>query len=90
MTRLFRKKPVEVEAMRWPTDDECGYAAVCRRADIHRWVWRNGGRTWVVTPKANPSDVHVTLQTLEDDKRIGSGDRCEPDIFEQTYYPLGE
>ncbi|SKF90466.1 hypothetical protein [Mycobacteroides abscessus] len=101
MIRRFRKKPVEIEAMQWPdADDENGEEVVQRSSDIHAWVWGSGGRTWIVTPKANPSDVHAVLQTLEGDMRISPGDwiirgvagefhPCKPDIFEQTYDPLG-
>ncbi|SIH16010.1 Uncharacterised protein [Mycobacteroides abscessus subsp. abscessus] len=92
--RRYRKKPVEVEAIQWPTDDELDSAS--QRAAVHVWVWGHGGRTWVVTPKGNPDDVHVVIATLEGDMRINPGDwiirgvagefyPCKPDIFEQTY-----
>ncbi|MGH3953680.1 MAG: hypothetical protein ACRDTI_06555 [Mycobacterium sp.] len=100
MIRRFRKKPVEIEAMQWPNDDDDSYDARCQRAAVHRWVWGNGGKTWIVTPKANLSDVHAIVQTLEGDMRISPADwiirgvagefyLCKPDIFEQTYEPVG-
>lgn len=98
MADRYRKKPVEVEAARWPEDGDTSYASVCQRADIHRWVWAGGGKTWVVSPKT-PDDgtgVHVVIETLEGNMRIGSGDYvirgikgefypCKADIFEASY-----
>lgn len=100
MIRRFRKKPVEIEAMQWPDGDDDSYDAQCQRAAIHRWVWGNGGKTWVVIRRHAEPGVHVVVETLEGDMRIGNGDwiirgvagdfyPCKPDIFEQTYDPLG-
>ncbi|SHY98543.1 Uncharacterised protein [Mycobacteroides abscessus subsp. abscessus] len=99
MIRRFRKKPVEIEAMQWPDGDDDSYDAQCQRAAIHRWIWGNGGKTWVVIRKHAEPDVHVVVETLEGNMRIGNGDwiirgvagefyPCKPDIFEQTYDPL--
>lgn len=98
----FRKKPVEIEAMQWPADDgDDSYAAVCQRAAVHRWVWGNGGKTWVVTPATDRQDVHVVVETLEGNMRISAGDwvirgvqgefyPCKPDIFAATYDSISE
>ncbi|MCC9182583.1 hypothetical protein [Mycolicibacterium mageritense] len=94
--QAFRKKRIEIEAMQWPDDGDDSYAAVCQRAAIHRWVWDNGGKTWVVTPESDPADVHVVVETLEGQMRISPGDwvirgvkgefyPCKPDIFAATY-----
>lgn len=85
-----------VEAMQWSSGDS--YAEVCQRAAIHRWVWDNDGHTWVTTPKANPDDVHVQLETITGTERINSGDwvirgalntffRCDPETFQATWMP---
>jgi hypothetical protein len=95
----FRKKPVEIEAMQWPVAAQIEadtYDVRCAIAAVHRWVWDNGGRTWVVTPAADPDDVHVVIDTLEGQMRIAPGDwvirgvkgefyPCKSDIFEATY-----
>lgn len=92
----FRMKPVEIEAMQWPEDDDVSYPAVCQRAAVHHWVWDNGGRTWVATPRSDPQDVHVMVETLEGRRRISPGDWiirgtrgefyvCKPGPFADLY-----
>lgn len=61
-----------VEAMQWPCGD--GYASVCKRAAIHRWVWGNDGHTWVTFNKADPDDVYVALETLDGNVRVDADD----------------
>ncbi|MEN4419785.1 hypothetical protein VXD82_02045 [Mycobacteroides chelonae] len=72
MTEQPRTTPLET--MQWPDDQDHDYDAVCQRAAIHRWVWANGGKTWVVMPKATPEDVHVVLETPQGRQRIKPGD----------------
>ncbi|MCG7592434.1 hypothetical protein [Mycobacterium sp. PSTR-4-N] len=92
----FRKKPVEVEAMQWPRDDETDYQSVVRRAALHQWVWDNGGKTYVRGGTGGLHDVHVVIETLEGDMRVAPGDwvirgiagefyPCKADIFAATY-----
>lgn len=70
--RQYRCGDTVVEAAQWPTGDS--YSEVCARASIHRWVWDNDGHTWVTTPKANPDDVYVSLETLKGNVRVDGGD----------------
>ena len=92
----FRTKPVVIEAMQWPEEGRREYESVCQRANIHRWVNGNGGKTTVVY---EASDVYAAIVTLEGKMRISSGDwvirgvkgefyPCKADIFEATYEPV--
>jgi hypothetical protein len=90
----YRCGDTVVEAMQWPAGDS--YQEVCQRAAIHRWVWANDGHTWVTTPKSDPDDVHVTLETINERVRINDEDwiirgvlntfyRCDPETFAVTW-----
>ena len=83
----FRKRPVEIEAMR------CGGRTSWR--DVAEWC---GGS--VLRDANGRSNVGLIVHTLEGDMRADAGDwiirgvqgefyPCKPDIFEATYEPVG-
>lgn len=85
----FRKKPVEVEAMQFKTNNDPD--------DLHmdaivNWVCGNGSR-------ARHDGTDIYIYTLEGTMRAEVGDwiirgvngefyPCKPDIFEKTYGPV--
>ncbi|MCG7610326.1 hypothetical protein [Mycobacterium sp. CnD-18-1] len=84
----FRKKPVEIEAMRFD-------GSLNSAKQIAEWC---GGRADFDPKPSDPTDVHVSIAipTLEGTMRASLGDYvirgvagefypCKPDIFEQTY-----
>lgn len=88
----YRKKPVEVEAMRVPW----GPGEVESDDDLIPWgallVWLGAGGPWSVAEGGNGIDI----KTLEGTMHAKPGDwiirgvkgelyPCKPDIFEQTY-----
>ena len=93
----FRKKPVEIEAMRWDGSEE-SIAAICG--------WANGDFlgaddptiTYLTSGPGAPFDVRIW--TLEGELHVTAGDwvirgikgefyPCKPDIFMATYEPVG-
>lgn len=94
--QLFRKKPVEVEAMQWPDDEDATYESVCKRAAIHRWVNSSGGKTNVVNVDG---DIYAVMAGSEGDMRISplswiikGGDGrfypCNDRVFRAAYDPV--
>lgn len=87
----FRKKPITIEA-RQILDD---MAVV---DNISRWITTHGGKvSWPFVPD---SDHVLSIETMEGEMVAGLGDwiirgvagefyPCKPDIFEQTYEPVG-
>ncbi|NKS29283.1 hypothetical protein GS534_00895 [Rhodococcus hoagii] len=86
--RKFRKKPVEIEAMRL-TEDNAGVVFAWVTSNDHRAVMRGG-------PGGGSKGATVTIRTLEGDHLAQVGDYvirgvagefypCKPDIFAQTY-----
>lgn len=91
MTLKFRKKPVVVEATYWNgTRDDA--------QRIVDWVLSEGG----VVATLQQENAHVLeIYTLEGTMKVGIGDwvikgvkgefyPCKPDIFAETYEPIGE
>lgn len=92
----FRKKPVEIEAIRWTgTNDE----------EIRKflgWQGENDINDWPAEYHFRSDDgANLTIHTLEGDMRASTGDwiirgvqgefyPCKPDIFEATYEPAGK
>lgn len=84
--QTFRKKPVEIQAMRWTGENYQDIRDFTRRADgFSAVVYRDG-------------DV-ITIQTLEGNMSAAIGHwiicgvkgefyPCRPDIFEATYEPV--
>jgi hypothetical protein len=89
--RKFRKKPVEVDAMRW---NGTPHAAT----PIIDWILNNGGTArW--HEHEDGRSTHIAIDTLEGVMSADIGDwiirgvkgefyPCKPDIFEATYDPL--
>lgn len=84
----FRKKPVEIEAMRFD-------GQIIRNHPIAAWIRGNGGR-YTYTPSAGGEPQRFVIVTLEGEMAVSAGDYvirgvqgefypCKPDIFEQTY-----
>lgn len=83
----FRKKPVEIEAIKYQT--ELGNNRVMN------WLAQQGAnvKDWLFF------DGEITIATLEGKMKISDGDwiikgvagefyPCKPDIFEKTYEPV--
>ncbi|WP_409186687.1 DUF6011 domain-containing protein [Amycolatopsis sp. VS8301801F10] len=86
--QIFRKKPVEIEAMQVLDDLNQVY-------DVAAWVDRNGGK---LTDPLHTFDCAFKIHTLEGDMAVNPGDwvirgvhgefyPCKPDIFAETYEP---
>lgn len=84
----FRKKPVEIEAMRLPTENHLVES-------FHRWCDEVGFRNW-----ASGGNGTIEIETLEGTMVAQGGDYiirgvkgefypCKPDIFEATYEQVG-
>lgn len=87
----FRKRPVEIEAMRWSGTFGGGWAKDASR--IIDWILANGG---TARYHDNPS---IAIDTLEGIITASPGDfiikgvqgefyPCKPDIFKATYEPV--
>lgn len=87
MMPRYRKKPIEVEAIRYDT------AAV---NEVIGWIHLNGGHAWVI-----PNTKVLFLETLEGGMRANPGDwivqgvvgefyPCNPEVFELTYEKIGD
>ncbi|CPT77012.1 Uncharacterised protein [Mycobacteroides abscessus] len=94
----FRKKPVEIEAMRWDGTAEGATAAI-------DWILSLGGTARYYAPgewdQGETDGAYLVIDTLEgrmlaspDDWIIrgvaGEFYPCKPDIFEQTYERVEE
>lgn len=91
--KTYRKKPVEIKAMRYAGSNAETHA-------VYLWVERNLGS---VDPDGSnpgvtidPADGKMVIRTLEGDMKADLGDYiirgirgefypCKPDIFERTY-----
>jgi hypothetical protein len=80
---IYRKKPVEIEAIQWNSDN------------IEK-VYEMLGDNLTVTPSADGERLYHFIRTLEGDMEISWNDYiikgvkgefypCKPDIFELTY-----
>jgi hypothetical protein len=87
MNMKFRKKPVEIEARKFRTNNE-PYEDK-NMDEIVGWIINNGG-------KARHDGTDIYIETLEGEMRAIVGDYiiqgvkgefypCKPDIFEETY-----
>ena len=93
----FRKKPVEIEAVRWDGTPESATRVI-------DWVLSQGGTANYICDNGvadgecdlNPELHHLVIWTLEGAMKASHGDwiirgvqgefyPCKPDIFEQTY-----
>lgn len=92
MVNKFRKKPVEVEAVRW---DGTTTAA----GPIVEWINRNGGIAVYGGRSPVVDGGYIEVITLEGQMRAIARDwiirgvqgefyPCKPDIFEATYEPV--
>ena len=79
----YRKKPVEIEAIQWNSDN------------IEK-VYEMLGNNLIVTPSADGERLYHFIRTLEGDMELSWNDYvikgvkgefypCKPDIFELTY-----
>ena len=100
-TPRFRKKPVEIEAMRISADNEdhSGRTLDANRRDIAAtsgWMLGNGFRDFKV---CGDGPFGIAIETLEGTMTAAPGDwiirgvqgefyPCKPDIFEATYEPV--
>jgi hypothetical protein len=89
----FRKKPVVIEAVQFGSRLDAEW--IC---DIPEWLFA-AMEVGAVQPGAPPED-HLIIKTLEGNMRADPGDwiikgvkgeiyPCKPDIFEETYQPVG-
>lgn len=87
---LYRKKPVEVEARKFETNNEAGTAHM---DELVAWINENGKR------EAAHNGTDILIRTLEGVMQATVGDYiikgvqgefypCKPDIFEATYEPV--
>jgi hypothetical protein len=85
--RLFRKKPVIIQAMPWD-GTEASAAALCR--------WANDGEAWVDYVTEDDKSIDLMCYTLEGPLHVSPGDwiirgvkgefyPCKPDVFAATY-----
>lgn len=87
----YRKKPVEIEAVKFDGDN---------LADVAKWC---GGRPVAKSKPSDPTDIArwIDIPTLEGVMKAQVGDYiirgvqgefypCKPDIFETTYEPVEE
>lgn len=82
----YRKKPVEIEARQFETNNEADDASM---NSLCRWINENGG-------EARHDGTDIYIKTLEGEMRADCFDwiiqgvkgefyPCKPDIFEATY-----
>jgi hypothetical protein len=85
---MFRKKPVVIEAYRWP-------GGSLTATPIINWILAFGG-----TARYHSSTSRLAIDTLEGTMVASPGDwiirgvhkefyPCKPDIFDETYEPEG-
>lgn len=89
----FRKRPVEVEAMRWPLIRSSENNITERAQPFHDWIGKTFGDFW------NNGHLVGRIKTLEGTMEVTPGDwvirgvkgefyPCKPDIFAETYEPV--
>ena len=87
----YRKKPVEIEAMRFGGFDDY--------LPILDWM-KQSGDTWALADEVRYDQPLMLIRTLEGLMSASPGDwiirgvqgefyPCKPDIFDQTYEPVG-
>lgn len=92
----YRKKPVEIEAMRLDSHDT--YLWVEEHVGSFDYLTEEGPEEGV---SIDPADGRMVIRTLEGDMKADPGDwiirgvkgefyPCKPDIFEATYEPADE
>lgn len=100
MSETFRKRPVEVQVMRWTRDDPPSPGDLA--TEIIQWILDSGGtaRYLCIDPDDCPASGHViAIHTLEGVMSASVGDviirgvsgefyPCKPGIFELTYEPV--
>lgn len=90
----YRKKPVEIEAMRLDGSERSAAAVAAWAAPA-----TPGIAAWVAPGQPMPDDWGVHIETLEGTMHASPGDYvirgvqgefypCKPDIFEATYDPV--
>ena len=88
----FRKKPVEVEAMRWPRIRSRDSGISVRAQPFHDWI----GEDFTEQAWDGQGYLYGRIKTLEGTMEAAPGDwiikgikgefyPCKPDIFEATY-----
>lgn len=91
--RIYRKKPVTVEAQRFDGTYDSALAIVS-------WIKANSWLKVAIRVAHPTEDFCVVIPTLEGDMRAERGDYiirgikgefypCKPDIFEASYDPVG-
>ena len=91
----YRKKPVEVEAIRWTGDNLDGIKAFVG-GSLEYWY---DDTAWEV--QKGPVTIGMIIKTLEGNHYVSIGDYnirgaageyypCKRDIFEKTYEPVEE
>lgn len=96
MVKKYRKKPVEVEAVRWD-------GSASSTSKIVHWILANSGEAsyvcsdpFLCEERGGESPHSISIRTLEGTMTVSFGDYvirgvqgefypCKPDIFEQTY-----
>lgn len=99
LSKVYRKKPIEIEAVRFPDDGP-------RQCEVARWVESNGGKLHLIdglvqhniktSTNANWHWLYGSVETLEGTMNVHIGDYvikgikgefypCKPDIFEDSY-----
>jgi hypothetical protein len=100
MIQTFRKRPVEVQVMRWDGGGDPA-AIASSAAEIIQWIMDAGGLAHYrcIDPMDCPASGHViAIHTLEGVMNASVGDviirgvsgefyPCKPDIFDLTYEP---
>lgn len=92
MVQKYRKKPVEVEAVRWGIP-----GAPSRPCPIEGWIADGGGQA----KYGHEDGEGIYVETLEGVMKASPGDYiikgvngefypCKPDIFAKTYEPVIE
>lgn len=81
--RIYRKRPLTVEAVKWPTTDPL---AATRWMEVHGYPWLVGNALEPGTLRAEdggpssrgiyirPADGHLMIRTLEGDMAVMPGD----------------
>ena len=89
----YRKKPVEIEAIKYVGGTAFSGVFAEEIPDWLREAFKNNTMHWVKD--------ELYIKTLEGDHRVSDGDYvirgvkgelypCKPDIFEMTYEPVGQ
>ena len=82
--RRYRKRPVEILAVRWDGTDEA-FSEICRLGGRQQVVTRLGDNLIIPTPEG---DHVASLGDWIIRGIAGEIYPCKPDIFEVTYEPI--